>query len=244
MDRVQMLEQIASDGAAMRSAAVYHLDEPVPTCPGWTVRDVVEHTAMVYAHKATVVEGGHLTPPEWPPEGLTIGDLLEFFDGQLQRVVDALRHRPPETKVWTWYEPEQNVGFWIRRMMQETVVHRADVEAAVGPIHAIEDEVAVDGIDEVLERMLAYDVEAYREAPGNGQRVAVDVGAASWTVTLGEQAAELDDGADADADAHVGGVPGDVLLALWNRRDYDTVETGGDPAALAALRAALAATTQ
>jgi uncharacterized protein (TIGR03083 family) len=240
-----MLQRIAADGAAMRSAAVYHLDRDVPTCPGWTVRDAIEHTAVVYAHKATVVENGHVeAPPSWPPSDLDIDDCLAFFDEQLHRVIEALRSRDPLSAVWPWYEPDQTVGFWIRRMMQETVIHRADVEAAVGPIHAIDDEVAVDGVDELLERMLCYDEEAYREAAGSGQRIAVDVGAAAWTVTLAQDRATLEEGAAGDADAQIGGVPGDVLLALWNRRTYDTVETDGDAAALAALRTALAATTQ
>jgi len=54
-------------------------------------------------------------------------------------------------------------------MMQETVIHRADVESATGTPSPVDPEVAVDGIDELLVRMLAYDVETYLEAPGDGQ---------------------------------------------------------------------------
>jgi hypothetical protein len=47
--------------------------------------------------------------------------------------------------------PDQTVGFWIRRMAQETVVHRVDAELAaeVAP-GAIPDDIALDGIDEFL----------------------------------------------------------------------------------------------
>ena len=42
-------------------------------------------------------------------------------------------------------------------MAQETVIHRVDAELAAGePIAPIPDDLAVDGIDEVLERFLAY----------------------------------------------------------------------------------------
>jgi hypothetical protein len=103
MDPEEMLGRLAADGAALRSAAVYHLDEAVPTCPGWTVRDAVEHTAMVYAHKATIVEGRLDGPPSpWPPTDHSIHDLLEFFDEQLHRVIEALRANDPKTPVWTW----------------------------------------------------------------------------------------------------------------------------------------------
>jgi hypothetical protein len=46
MQPAGMLAQLAADGRAPRAAAT-DLDAPVPPCPGWTVTDAVEHTAMV-----------------------------------------------------------------------------------------------------------------------------------------------------------------------------------------------------
>jgi uncharacterized protein (TIGR03083 family) len=243
MDNAAMLARLASDGAALREAAI-ELDKPVPACPGWTVRDAVEHTAVVYAHKSTIIESDLDGPPDdWPPE-FHYADVLDFYDEQLHRVIEALRTRAPSVRVGTWYEPDQTVGFWVRRMMQETVVHRADVESAsASPAH-IDAEVAIDGIDEFVERMLCYDTEAYLEAPGSGQRVAIEAGDAGWTVTLGPRAATFVREIDASADARMSGDPSDVLLALWNRLPYDVLSTNGDAGALAALRAAAVATTQ
>jgi len=238
-----MLARLTSDGAALRAAAT-DLDKPVPTCPGWTVRDAVAHTATVYAHKSTIIEGSLDAPPvDWPPE-FHYDDVREFYDEQLHRLIEALRTRDPATSVWTWYEPEQTVGFWVRRMMQETAIHRADVESAFGPPARIEADVAADGIDEFIERMLCYDTEAYAEAPGSGQRVAIDAGDESWTVTLGSTAATFTRERERDADAEISGVPSDVLLALWNRLPYGALSTSGDPAALVALQRAAVATTQ
>jgi uncharacterized protein (TIGR03083 family) len=246
MNAEEMLGRLAADGAALRSAAVYHLDAEVPTCPGWTVRDAVEHTAMVYAHKATIIEGRLSEPPSpWPPD-FVIDDPLEHFDEQLHRVIEALRKDDPSTPVWTWYEPEQTLGFWIRRMMQETVIHRADVESANGQRPPISDEVAVDGIDELVERMLCDDDPGYYEgySPGQGQRVAVTAAGATWVITLGEEVASFSRRASAKVDATIGGEAGDVLLALWNRLPYSEVEATGDESALAALRALVAVATQ
>ena len=239
-----MLTQLATDGAALRDAAT-DLDAEVPTCPGWTVRDAVLHTGQVYDHKATIVADGLAGPPQpWPPH-YDIADPLDFFDDKLNRVIDALQNRDPATPVWTWYEPDQSVGFWIRRMMQETVIHRADVESAVGPPSRIDGAVAIDGIDELIERMLCYDTEAYAEdAPGSGQRVVVEAGGAIWAVTLDPAAATFERTVPTDVDALIGGDPSEVLLALWNRLPYDAVTTSGDAGALAALRAAVVATTQ
>ena len=233
-----MLARLASDGAALRDAAT-DLDMAVPTCPGWTVRDAVEHTAVVYAHKSTILEGGLDAPPRpWPPE-FGYDDVRDFFDEQLHRVIEALRTRDPATSVWTWYPPEQNVGFWVRRMMQETVIHRADVESASGWPSKVDAAVAIDGIDELLICMLDEET----EAPGSGERIAIAAGDAGWTVTLGADVITVTQGAG-DADARLEGEPSDLLLALWNRLPYDAVRPSGDPAALATLRRAVAATTQ
>ena len=237
-----MLAQLAADGAALHAAAV-DLDKPVPTCPGWTVRDAVEHTAVVYAHKATIIEDALTEPPRpWPPE-FGYSDLLEFYDEQLHRVIEALRTRDPAAHVLTWYEPEQNIGFWVRRMMQETVIHRADVESAFGSPTPVDNAVAVDGIDELVERMLCYDLEAYAEVPGSGQRIAITAGGSHWTVTLGDKEPTFQRTASTNVDAALSGAPSDVLLALWNRLSYDAVTTSGDPDALSALRAAIANAT-
>jgi uncharacterized protein (TIGR03083 family) len=243
MDPATMLAQLTTDARALRDAA-RDLDAAVPTCPGWTVRDAVEHTALVYAHKSAVLEQGVVDgEPDWPPAGLRRDDVLELFDEQLHRLLEALRTRDPATRAGSWYEPDQTVGFWVRRMMHETAVHRADVEASHGGVTPVGDEVGLDGIDELVECFLRYDTWHYAEAPGAGERVAIRADGAAWTVTLGPDAATYvrEGGA---ADAEIAGAPGEVYLALWNRLPYDRVSTRGDAAALAALRAALAAVTQ
>jgi uncharacterized protein (TIGR03083 family) len=238
-----MLAQLAADGAALRAAAT-DLDAAVLPCPGWTVRDAVEHTGMVYAHKAQIIENDLLdNEGDWPPPGLDTSDTLDFYDEQLHRIIEALRTRDPSTQVFSWYDPDQTVGFWVRRMMQETVIHRADVESASGPMSPVADAVAVDGIDELLVCFLGFDTWHYAQAPGSGERIAVRAGDAGWTVELGPQGATVTTGVAGDVDASVEGAPGDVLLALWNRKPYDAVKASGEAGALAALRAALAATT-
>src|SRR3954453_14254860 len=193
-----MLAQPASDGAALRAAAT-DLSADVPPCPGWTVRDAVEHTAMVYAHKSHIIENNLLnTEGHWPPPGLDASDTLEFFDEQLHRLIEALRTRDPSTHVFSWYDPDQTVGFWVRRMMHETVIHRADVESAGDPMSPVPDAVALDGIDELLVCFLAFDTWHYAHAPGHGGRVAVRAGDAAWTVELGPESATVAEGAAAD----------------------------------------------
>src|SRR3954453_21869675 len=245
MQPAAMLAQLATDGAALRDAAT-DLDAAVSTCPGWSVRDAVEHTAVVYAHKATIIEGSMDGPPaDWPPT-FVYDDVREFYDEQLHRVIEALRTRDPATSVWTWYPPDQTVGFWVRRMMQETVIHRADVESAVGRTPDVPDEVAADGINELLELMVCNDDEEFYEGhvPGRGQRIAIATAGSAWTVTLGPKTASFTRELAPDADVSLAGKGGPMLLALWNRLPYSAVTATGDESALADLRALVAEATQ
>ncbi len=56
--------------------------------------------------------------------------------------------------MWTW-SPQQDVAFVIRRVTQETAVHRVDAERAAGRDHRIDPELAADGVDEFLYHFLA-----------------------------------------------------------------------------------------
>jgi hypothetical protein len=153
----------------------------------------------------------------------------------------------------TWYDPDQTVGFWIRRMAQETVIHRIDAELAAGlPVTPVPDDLAADGVDEVLKRMLAYGSVTWPEAfaemegghlPGPGE-ITVAAGQVAWTVRLTPQAVEAEDGASDDPQVVVGGQARDVLRWTWGRAGDDAVRISGDAAWADYLRRMLAVATQ
>lgn len=245
MEPARAIQQLKRDGTALVELAARDLDAAVPSCPGWTVRDCVGHTAAVYQHKLAVLRTLAMQrPTEWQREAPD-GDVVAWFNDSLTELLSALRAHPAQTPVWTWYGPEQTVGFWARRMVQETVIHRADVELAFGPPHHVEAPVANDGIEEVLERFLAhgYDDVSYAQGAGSGETVVVRTADYAWHVTLGSDKAVVAPGADR-ADATVAGTPSHVLYWLWGRVPDDAVMISGEPSAAAALRRALVATTQ
>lgn len=244
MDAPRAIVQLSRDGRALsETARAVGLDAKVPSCPGWTVRDVVAHTAEVYQHKLAVLDGLlQERPTSWESEPPS-GDVVAWYDDSLAALVAALRRHPADTPVWTWLVPDHSVGFWARRMMQETVIHRADVELAAGSAHHVDAPVANDGIDEVLDLFLCHNREDYATAPGTGQTVAVQTADEAWHVTLGPEAATLQRGHH-PADATLAGTPSHVLYWLWGRASDDAVFLRGDAAAVAALRRALVATTQ
>ena len=67
MDASRHLECLAEDYSDLRDAvASVEVSATVPSCPGWTVADLVVHVAQVYLHKAAIMRTGE-EPDPWPP---------------------------------------------------------------------------------------------------------------------------------------------------------------------------------
>jgi uncharacterized protein (TIGR03083 family) len=249
MQPARYLECLAADAARMRDVAARDLSTQVPSCPDWSTADLVRHTATVYLHKAECMRQNAFPKP-WPPPGLASEEPLALFDRAYADLLHEFDVREPNEATVTWYPPEQTVGFWIRRMAQETVIHRVDAELAQGdgptPIPA---DLAVDGVDEVLERFLAYQSTTWRSEFGellddcDGRAVRVNAGDRSWLARLAAEGVSIS-ASDDGAAASVSGAPDAVLLWLWRRAGDDTVKLDGDASVRRKLWQLLGATTQ
>ncbi|MGA8426368.1 MAG: maleylpyruvate isomerase family mycothiol-dependent enzyme [Candidatus Dormiibacterota bacterium] len=231
-----------ADGDRIALVADGRLDAAVPPCPGWTVRDVVTHLAEVYEHKMACTLLGRMPdpwPPLWPPERDPVAWLV---DAQ-RRLLTLFRERGPEAPSATWWPPDQTVGFWDRRMAHETVIHRVDVEISLERLTAVDPDLAIDGVDEVLTIFLAGD---WSEDPDDrclGQRIVVNTGDRSWEVELLPEAVIVSP-SRGGADAVVSGEPEEVLLWLWGRGSDTGLAHLGDPAVPVLLRDRLKLATQ
>ncbi|MGH8867244.1 MAG: maleylpyruvate isomerase family mycothiol-dependent enzyme [Actinomycetes bacterium] len=242
MDVTEWLDALREDGTLLATAARQDLDAPVPTCPGWTVRDAVVHTAAVYGHKsAAVTLGRRPEPGEWPTEPASGEDPVAWFRARHAYLLDVLTTYDPDAVAWTWWPPDQTVRFWCRRMAQETAVHRVDVQSAFDDITPVGSALAADGVDELLSIFLVEESE--EEVGGTGQRVTVRLGDRAWRSTLHPAGVELDD-AIGPADAVVTGEPSELYLYLWGRRPESAVQVTGDVEAARALRGWLVTCTQ
>lgn len=241
MDTDRLLQLLDEDGRLLARAAAADPAAPVSSCPGWRVADVVRHTAEVYEHKMACVALAGVRPQPWPPRWPE-RDPLEWYADAHGQLLEVLTATPASAPSWTWWPPDQTVGFWVRRMAQETVVHRVDVEAAVGALGPVDPELAVDGVDEVLTRMLAGDW-SDEPQPGSTGMVAVVAGDRAWQVSLTPERVEVVDGCAPGVTARVSGEPAAVLLWLWGRVPDDAVQVDG-PEPVARLRARLALATQ
>jgi uncharacterized protein (TIGR03083 family) len=247
------LDALRNDGQLLAdTAAGGSLEADVPPCPGWTVRDAVEHTAEVYQHKIACMRLGRRPEShEWPHAPDPDEDVVGWFRRSLAELLGELTERGPQAPSYTWWPADQTVGFWYRRMAQETAVHRVDVQAAFDRVSPVEEALAVDGIDEVLERFLGDDWSdvtpeewgGVDPQAGAGRTVAVRTGDSCWRVQLGPERIEVDTSTE-PADATVSGTPSELLLWLWRRRPDTAVAVEGDGETVVALRDRLYVATQ
>jgi uncharacterized protein (TIGR03083 family) len=239
-------QHLDADFGRFRSAVVAATPgTPVPTCPGWTVSDLTSHLAGVYLHKVECTRHG-VEPNPWPPAGLEQEAaaapvaLLERAYAELTTEFDS---REPEAAAGGWYVPDRTVGFLVRRMAQETAIHRLDAELAAGMSPAqVPDDLALDGIDEFLYRFLAYATGAWLEwassvlhGTDNGAvRLATPSG--GWLVRPTPEGVKVSSDEPVDVLAEVTAAPSDLLCWLWGRFGDDRVTITGDVGRVDQLR--------
>ena len=226
------------------------LSAEVPSCPGWTVDDVVRHTAAVYLHKVEAIRR-KVRPEPWPPN-LADRDTLELYDEATAKLIAELERVGPDAPSWTFWPEDPTSGFWFRRMAQETAVHRVDAELAHDVVTPIDRGLALDGIDEILRVMLGgpwweegdtrYPVDATVRVTANGRSWTVRASATAVTVTSTDTGTDLA-GTDDEVAAEDFGQADDLLLWLWGRRGMDAVQVAGDEEVVRSFRGRLSECT-
>ena len=125
----------------------------VPTCPGWTVAALARHTGTIHRWVTEIVTtraARRIGLPEAGPPWESADGYAQWISAGAVPLLDALRAAGPLTAVWSW-GPGRTSGWWARRVLHETTVHRADAELALGVTDPdIDPVVAADGIDEFL----------------------------------------------------------------------------------------------
>jgi uncharacterized protein (TIGR03083 family) len=220
------------------------LDPAVPSCPGWTVADLVRHVAMVYEHKVQVMAANRWPDP-WPPPEPEEREPLDLL-GEAKAELFAEFARHDVTEPTTTFSPDDaTIGFWIRRMAHEAAIHRYDAELAHHEPGRIPEDEAVDGIDELLRVFLEVDEgEGFSTEFPIDALVAVEAGGRRWVCDLRETSAQVLDEPSGDVVATISGDPATVLLWLWGRAGDRTVQRSGNHEIVAEFRDRLLEVTQ
>lgn len=231
MEHAQYLQAIRRDSAALReAAAAAGPAASIEACPGWTTVDLVWHIGEVHHFWATIVRDRltHWKEYTRPPRPDTDEGVFAFTADADRLVEDVLTTTDPSTPVWTWSK-QNDTAFVVRRMAQETAVHRVDAERAAGRDHRVEPALASDGIDEFLVHFLSDTVKDAPALDGSVHLHCTDV-EGEWLVTTDQDGAYVVTREHAKGDAAVRGPAHDLLMVLWRRQPLDTVDVLGDQA--------------
>lgn len=210
---------------------------PVVTCPPWTIADLAEHLGGVHRWAEHMVR--NVSPERVPGSSLNLGvpddktELASWVRGASGVLESTFRKADPDASMWAWGS-DKHARFWPRRMVHETVVHRADAELSLGRPAAVDATIAIDGVDEFLDNLphAAYFAPRVTELLGDGGTLAFRADDTSWHIRLRPDRFEWDHAEDT-ADVTVYAGPATLYLLMYGRvKPADATNVEGDRALL------------
>jgi uncharacterized protein (TIGR03083 family) len=253
-----LLRLIDERATAFRTAvsAAPGLELKVPTCPEWTLLDLVQHLGEVHRTWAAAVSAGPAAAPpaeseaEAESESVSEGagtaprerDLLMAWSAaSTQLLLETLREAGPDRGCWTWWGPSespQTSGAVARHQVQEATVHTYDAQITLGAPQPLPDAAALDGVEEFLSTCVAW------AAPWPHGAAVVDFHATegrSWRLTLSADGARstrlptpgimpavaAGQGSDV-AFASARGTAAELVLVFYDRIPIDSLHLDGD----------------
>ena len=232
MDPKAFIDVLRTQGERLGDALTgVALTTAVPSCPEWTVRDLLLHVGGIHRWAATVVgeaRGGPLgieQPYHIVPELPADDELLGWYRDGHAALVRTLERAPADLVCWQFRPGPSPLAFWARRQAHETTIHRVDAELATGRPTPVAPGVADDGVDELL---TCFGSSRLRADPEQTLHVhATDTGG-HWLLRIrpDELVAARVPG-DVAADVSVSGPACALYYALWNREPWDALTTTG-----------------
>ncbi|MFJ2257033.1 maleylpyruvate isomerase family mycothiol-dependent enzyme [Streptomyces sp. NPDC087844] len=239
-----LLALIEDRSAALRDsvAGSFDLDVRVPSCPDWSLRELVEHVTEVHRFWAAAVAAG---PSEKPPAVAPVmtqavtqaavsgddtlsADLLARSAAATEELIAALRAAGAAVDCWTWWgdsDVPTNSGAVARHQVQEAAVHAFDAQLATGTPVPVPVVVALDGVAEFI------GVSHGTAGPWPHEPTLISLHAAegeSWMLDISESGSHLVTDGQRGADAALHGTASGLLLTLHGRLPLDTLRSEGD----------------
>jgi uncharacterized protein (TIGR03083 family) len=248
-----LLRLIDERATAFRSAfmSAPGLELKVPTCPEWTLLDLVQHLGEVHRFWAAVVSAGPAAEPPAEAEAESASEgagtaprerepLLAWSAASTRLLMDALREAGPDRGCWTWWGPSespQTSGAVARHQVQEATVHTYDAQITAGTPQSLPDAAALDGVEEFLSTCVAWRqpwphgaaVVDFRATEGRSWRLTVSADGARSTrlPAPGTTPAAAGQGPDV-AFASARGTAAELVLVFYDRIPIDTLQLEGD----------------
>lgn len=216
------------------------LSTTVPTCPGWTIRDLVAHLGTANwwgganvreANPEARARGMREVLESAPPAAEGSLALARWYGDVAVVAIDTFATTEADSPAWTFAGPGR-ADYWLRRQLHETAIHRWDLENALlgaAGTTPLMDDVALDTVDEFCTAMRPLMALALPPLPVT---IRLRAGEHEWVLP----------GAEGTGEVQVTGPPETLALLLWGRvgADESGLEISGDRDGLdAALEAGL-----
>jgi uncharacterized protein (TIGR03083 family) len=229
-------------------------EAPCPTCPDWTALDLLWHLTEVHWFWSQILARDARTDADVgaieqvkPDRPTVVADMLALRERSTEALLNQLGSLADTETRWSWWPPEQTVGFTRRMQTYEATMHRVDAELTARiPVRPLAADVAAGAVDHAVDVMWAWQPEGASYTPDAVvEFVATDTDA-RWLVEVGRWAA---DGFGSDrprAQRASGGAATAVVsapvadLALWSWTRGGSVSVTGESSAEAALEAVVA----
>lgn len=223
------LQTIETSSARMASVArALDPTTPIPTCPTWTLAELVGHqggvqrwaTAQIRGTSGAQIQQEMSSYFEAPTSGLA-----EWLSDGVETLVAALRDPAAADAGGVFLkDPPPAPVFWARRQAHETTIHAVDADAArlgrppAAAQTGIDPMLAADGLDELLTGFLPRRTSRLRSPEPVTIAVVPDDSDQTWTVGLSTNPPVTTRGRG-PADATLTGTAVELYLGLWNRGD-------------------------
>ncbi|WP_280271759.1 maleylpyruvate isomerase family mycothiol-dependent enzyme [Nocardia wallacei] len=213
---------------------------PVPTCPDWTLANLVAHVGRATRWAAATIAARTTAPidirevpgirrPHDPDEA------ARWLRGGARAMLDNLATTGDDTPVWTTTGTVRPAAWWVRRLLHEATVHRADATLALGREFVLAPALAADGLSEFLGVVAWVPHLGTALDEGTSLRLQAHDTDDTWTIhRSGDRITFTDSGAPATLTLR--GTATDLFLLLLRRIPAGTagLDTSGDLAVLTA----------
>jgi uncharacterized protein (TIGR03083 family) len=235
-DAAHHVDAMEREGRALARTAAGALQADIPTCPGWSMTDLLVHLGSWHRWVTGIVADAELEPRRPPAEELPDGaDPVEWYVDQLDGLTGVLRRTDPTAPTWT-VTIDHRAGAWAGRQAGETAVHRWDADHAVGRAEPIARAEAYleEWLGEAVPNILPFLGIA---APAGRLGLELTDSGRRLSLAAAGDTSELRRDDDTATDVTMRGTASDVLLALGGRPSAAIVK--GDESVLQAWRSVL-----
>ncbi|HEX3784704.1 MAG TPA: maleylpyruvate isomerase family mycothiol-dependent enzyme [Pseudonocardiaceae bacterium] len=244
VDHDRLLRRLAIEAEDLAGSIDYDkLEHQVPGCPDLTVGEAARHVGSDSRMLLYWLREGR-RPRDWQREPASNQSLADYLRTGIAPLLTELAEHDPGEPAPGWFPDDRSYGFWQRRMAHEVSVHRVDVQRGIGmpveDIPEVPEDIALDGIDEVLTVWFQYRLTTLRVSGTKDKDVTIRTGGREWLARTGP-------GVEAnqvfrlwrtpwetgwhpgdEEGAEVSGSAMEVYLWLWGRRGVTQIPREGD----------------